>query len=121
MDSNQIDPQVQKELNTPLKTQEAVNPEDQAFLELIVKLVNEGKINLYSPSSLLNDEVYNKLDNVQKGKTDIEAQNMLTAIRNIKGLYDAGYKDTYQIFYQVSELRLTKERLEYHGGDLFII
>ena len=121
MDSNQIDPQVQKELNTPLKSQEPVNPADQAFLELIVKLVNEGTINLYRPDTLLNDAVYEKLDNLQKGKTDIEAQNMLTAIRNIKGLYDAGYKDTYQIFYQVSELRLSKERLENLGGDLFII
>ena len=46
--------------------------------------------------------------------------NLLSTIREIKGLYEAGFQDTYQLWYMVEKLRLTKERLE-ADNDLFII
>ena len=113
------DDQTQKRLNEPLKHDG--NSKNKDFLETVVKLVNEGKIQIYKPDSLINHEVYDKLDQAAKGKVDYEAMNLLMVIREIKGLYDAGYKDTYQIDNLVEKLRVTKERLEIQGGDLFII
>ena len=47
--------------------------------------------------------------------------NLLSALRDIKGLYDAGQKDTYQMQNLIDRVQNTKERLEEEGGDLFII
>lgn len=114
-----VDAQTQKQLNEPLKYNGSSQNKD--FLEMLVKLINEGKIQVYKPDTLINHDVYDKLDQTAQGKTDYEAVNMLMIIREIKGLYDAGYKDTYQIDNLVEELRVSKERLEVQGGDLFII
>lgn len=113
------DDQTQKELNAPLKYEGSSQNKD--FLEKLVNLMNEGKIEVYKPDTLMNHEVYDKLDQSAKGKADYEAMNLLHVIREIKGLYDAGYKDTYQIDNLVEKLRITKERLEMQGGDIFII
>lgn len=113
------DEQTQKKLNEPLKYDGSSKNKD--FLEMLVKLLNDGKIHVYKPDTLINHEVYDKLDGKSKGKADYEAMNLLMIIREIKGLYDAGYKDTYQIDNLVEKLRVTKERLEMQGGDIFII
>ena len=114
-----VDAQTQKQLNEPLKYNGSSQNKD--FLEMLVKLINEGKIQIYKPDTLINHEVYDKLDQTAQGKADYEAVNMLMVIREIKGLYDAGYKETYQIDNLVERLRVSKERLEVQGGDLFII
>lgn len=113
------DEQTQKKLNEPLKYDGSSQNKD--FLEMLVKLINDGKIQVYKPDTLFNHEVYDKLDQAAKGKADYEAMNLLHVIREIKGLYDAGYKATYQIDNLVEKLRVTKERLEMQGGDIFII
>lgn len=112
---------VQQALNIPLKKDDGMSAEDEAFLNLILGLVNEGKINLYQPSSLIHNAVYDPLTDQQKEKVEIEAMNLLNGIREIKGLCDAGFRETFQVENLVSGLRLSKERLEELGGDLFII
>lgn len=109
------------ELNTPLKDSRGIDPKEKEFLEKLVSLINEGKINLFKADTIINSEIYNKLSEDKQGKTDLEALNLLAAIREIKGLYDAGFADTYQMENLVERLRVTKERLEEAGGDLFII
>lgn len=121
MDTPIIDEQTQKELNIPLKDTEGNAQKDQPFLEMIMKLVNEGKIDLFKPGSLINQNLYDALPDEKKAQTDLEAANLLATIRDIKGLYEAGYRDTFQIHNLVLKLKDTKERLEEAGGDLFII
>lgn len=115
-----IDEKTQKELNTPLRDDSARSPEDKELLELLMKLISDGKINLYRPSSLINQAVYDNLPMEKRGQVDFAAMNLLAAVREIKGLNDAGFQDTYQTWYLVEKLRLTKEQLE-AGNDLFII
>ncbi|MBI2634212.1 hypothetical protein HYW82_00900 [Candidatus Peregrinibacteria bacterium] len=115
-----IDEKIQKELNTPLKDDSARSEEDKGFLELLMKLIRDGKIDLYKASTLINPAVYQNLTEEKKGKADFEAMNLLSTIREIKGLFEAGFQDTYQLWYMVEKLRLTKERLE-ADQDLFII
>lgn len=116
-----IDEKIQKELNIPLKDQKGIDPKEREFLENLVKLINQGKINLFRADTLINHEVYDKLSEDKQGRADLESLNLLAAIREIKGLYDSGFVDTYQMENLVERLRLTKERLESCGGDLFII
>lgn len=116
-----FDPETQKRLNEPLKDPTGVDPKDQEFLQSIVSLIEEGKINLYRPSSLLNGEAYDKLSNELKAKADLESMNLLNSVRDIKNLYENGFRDSFQIQYAVNEARMEKERVEQVCGDVFII
>ncbi len=117
-----MDEATQRNLNTPLQDNTGrLDGKDQEFLNLIISLIDEKKIDLYQPATLINNEVYDKLDEKAQGQVDLEAINMLTAIREIKGLYDNGFKETFQMENLVHRLRMTKERLEETGGDVFII
>lgn len=115
------DEETQKNLNKPLAKTNGMSEEDRQFLALLVDKIESGEINEYRPETLVNKVVYEKLSEERQGKVDLEAMNLLADIRQIKDLHDAGYNDTYQMEYMVATLRATKERLEYEGGDLFII
>ncbi len=119
--NNQIDPDTQKTLNTPLAIPSGNDPKDEEFLNVVLDLISTGKIDLYKPDTLINHAIYDQLPVDKKGKADIEAFNMLTAIREIKGLVDAGFKETFQVQNLVQSIRHIKERLEIEGGDVFII
>jgi len=113
--------EAQKLLNTPLVMTQPMTDQDQQFLNMLVDLVNSGKINLYGPDTLINHAIYDTLPQDRQGKVDLEAINLLGAIREIKDLQDHGFGQTFQINNLVERLRVTKERLESEGGDLFII
>lgn len=119
-DNSHIADDTQQRLNAPLSGK-ALSGEDQIFLNQIMNLVEEGQINLYSPSTLLNEAVYNALSDEAKGQADHNAMNMLTKIREIVNLKRAGMDAGYQIENLVHSLRLSKERMEEHDGNIFII
>jgi hypothetical protein len=123
-DQIQISAKDQQALNQPMKNDQtiiAIDPKDREFLKMIVKKVDKGEIRLYVPASLINHAVYDNLDESTQGKADYDAFNLLTAIREIYTLWHAGDRDSFQIIYQVHRMRLTKERLENIGGDIYII
>ncbi|GEM_PF-450732 len=112
---------VQQMLNNPTEHAAQLDPKDQAFLAMLMEKVERGGIDLLKPSSLLNMAVYEKLDEKAQGKADFDAVNLLAAIREIRNLWNAGNRDTYQIENAVHRIRVTKERLEELGGDVFVI
>lgn len=115
------DEQVQKELNTPLAAPEGVSEKNREFLHMVVQLIEDGKIELFTPSTLINESVYEKLSEEEKGKADLEAMNLLATVREMKDLFDAGFKDSYQMENLVERVRNSKERIESEKGDIFII
>lgn len=118
---NTIDADMQKRLNTPLAHPAGLDPKDKEFLDMLMKMVSDKKIDIYKPSSLINHAHYDTLPLNIQGKADLEAMNLIGSVRDIKDLYDNGYRDSFQIQNLVSMLRLEKERFEAEGGDLFII
>jgi hypothetical protein len=120
-ESTQISTEVQKELNKPLANPKGMTLSDQQFLDRIIKLVNEGKLNLFSVDSVINHAVYDSLLPEQQSKVEIQALTVLSSIREIKGLYDAGYVNSYQIQNLVEKLKLYVSNIEENGGDVFII
>ncbi|MBD3360976.1 hypothetical protein GF366_04210 [Candidatus Peregrinibacteria bacterium] len=116
-----VDKKTQEELNKPLSDPIGISRENHDFLEKIVDLIEKEKIDLYKPETLINREYYDKLTEREQGKADFEAVNLLSALREIKDLYDLGKIDTYQMQNLLERIRNTKERLEEEGGDLFII
>lgn len=117
----EISPAEQEKLNKPLADDSGVDPDDKAFLDLIVKKIEHKEIDPLKPGSLINHLVYDRLDEQAQGKADMEAFNMLATIREIYKLWQNGDRDSYQIQYMVHKIRLHKEKLEEVGGDIFII
>jgi hypothetical protein len=108
-------------LNQPLKDPSGVKEANQKFLDDVLSKIEKGTVNLFSPSSLLNQAVYGKLSEQIQGKIDIDAINLLAKLRDIKGLHDFGQTDSYQMENLVENVRLIKERIEAEAGDVFII
>ena len=106
-------------LNQPLAGG-SMSQEDQDFLNLILAKIEDKSINLYSPSSLLNNAVYEALPEMEQGKADQNAVILLTRVREIYNLTQISKEPSYQLVNMVDSLRLIKNRLEEHG-DLFII
>lgn len=111
---------VQVLINTPL-ARDPYDEADQALLNLIIKLVNEKKINLYSPSSLLNNDIYEALPHEGKAKADQNSVIMLTKVREIYNLAQSTSEPTHQLKNLVDSFRLNKESVEKMCGDIFII
>lgn len=121
-DNLPIDQTVQKEIiNKPSLLPTSVTDENKQLLLLILSKIESGEIKLMDPSSLINQTVYEKLDEISQGKVDQNAFNLMAVIRQIKGLCESGYQDSYQTQNLVQSLRFTKERLEKDLGNVFII
>jgi predicted HTH domain antitoxin len=117
----EISPKTQEALNKPLNLPEGLDQRDREFLDLVVGLIQKGAIKLFEPASLMNHPVYDRLSEMDQGKAELDAYNMLSTIRDIYRLWQAGEHDTYQISNLVHKIRVTKERLEQIGGDIYIL
>lgn len=111
----------QKRLSQPLPKLLGLAAEDEAFLNMVVAKVESKEIDLYRPSSLLNMAVYSSLTQLQQGKVDYDAVNLLSTLRTIYGLWKANPTATYQVENLVHSVRVTKERLEEISGDVYVI
>lgn len=121
-DNLPIDPKVQKKvINDPKSDPSGVSQDDTEFLNMVMDKVERGEINLLDPNTLLNNKVYDKLGEEAKGKADFNALNLLATLRQIKSLWDLDKRDSFQIQNLVRQVKMTKERLEAEGGDIFII
>ncbi len=111
----------QKKLSQPLVKQQGLSAEDEAFLNLVVAKVDSGEIKLLQPSTLINQTVYGGLSEMNQGKIDFEALNLLSDLRTIYGLWKQNLTATYQAENMVRSVRLRKENLETISGDVFVI
>ncbi len=117
-------PEIQISLNTPTKIRPElykVSPKDKAFLKELIAKVESGQIKLFTPSTLLNQPVYDQLSPQLRAKADYDILILVHKIRQIKKIWDEGAKDSYQIMNLVHSLRLAKESLETQQGDVFVI
>lgn len=117
-------PRVQQMLNKPTTIKPKAykpDPLDKEFLKVVIAKVEEGTIKLFTPSTLLNQPVYEGLSSQLKAKVDYDILILLHKIRQIKKLWDDGAKNSYQIMNLVHSLRLAKESLESQQGDVFVI
>ena len=117
----ELSPTAQEALNKPLLHPGGLSDEDQKFLAMLVGKIEKKEINLYQPSSLFNHAVYDNLSEQAKNRAEFDAYNMLGAIRDIYRLMQAGHNATYQLENLVHRIRITKERLEEAGGDIYVI
>jgi hypothetical protein len=111
-----IDNKTQTMINTPMKDDTGVDAKDQEFIKTVMNLIQEGKINLFIPETLMNKPVYENLNYMAKGIADVNAVSLLGDLRQIKRLKEQGYDESFQIQNLIHHVRTTKERL-----DIYII
>ena len=73
------DQQTQNMLNKPPADPTGVDLEDQKYLDKIIKYVNEGKIKLLVPNSLINDSIYDRLSDQEKAEIDVKKMAVLSS------------------------------------------
>lgn len=107
-------------LNNPVSTE--MSPEDSAFLKDVVDKIEKKAVDLYTPSSLLNKEIYQKLEGSKSANVDLILHNLLASLRLIHSWHTSGGTDSnFQMIQLVHEVRLKKEALEKEVGDVLKI
>jgi hypothetical protein len=117
----EITTEMQDRLNQPLASSTELDPKDTEFLQLLNQKIAAKEIQLFTPSSLFNLAIYEKLGPSAQVKAEMDAYNMLASIREINRLWQAGHSVSYQLQNLVHKIRVTKERIEAEAGDIYII
>jgi len=118
-----IDEQTQSALNQPFSNpQTSLSDDDKSFLENLIKRIESGEINLHSPSSILNQEVYDQLPGDKKSQADLFLNSTLFVIRQAYDFYQSSFDNNSDMMINmVQELRMKKETLEKELGDVLKI
>ncbi|MBU1019051.1 MAG: hypothetical protein ABII07_06180 [Patescibacteria group bacterium] len=120
-DNAPISDETQEIVNTPIADPTGTSDDDRVLLNKIIQLVDDGKINLYQPSTLINQEVYDGLSDEVKGKVDQQSFNMLSTIRELHAFNASEFtNDSFQFQNMIHRLRLQKEATENESGDVFV-
>lgn len=116
-----ISPSLQGAMNNPPLDPDGIDVTDEQYLEIIMKMIEGKKIDLLSPRSLLNLDIYEKLSSDKEYKVDMNTQILMARLRDIHELWKRGEKKTYQMKQLIAELRQTESRVENECGDVFVI
>ena len=118
-----IDAKTQSMLNTPFSSEgSTMSAEDKAFVEDIVSKVDAGEMNLHSPSTIMNQDIYDKLSGENQAKSDLFVNSTLFVLRQIYDFYKSDLDNNSDMMINmVQELRHKKETLENEIGDVLKI
>ncbi len=118
-----IDAKTQEMLNTPFSDgSTSMSSEDKAFVEDIISKVDAGDMNLHAPSSIMNQDIYEKLSGEDQAKSDLFVNSTLFVLRQIYDFYKSELDNNSDMMINmVQELRHKKETLENEIGDVLKI
>jgi|SRR3989339_927881 len=116
-----IDQDLQQIMNTPPLDPDELNVTDKQYLEIIIKMIESGKINLLNPRTLLNEKVYDQLKGEKEKKVDINTNILMARLRDIYELWKLKKITTYQMKLLIQELRQIEARVEQECGNVYVI
>ncbi|MFN7159976.1 MAG: hypothetical protein ACK4NC_00015 [Candidatus Gracilibacteria bacterium] len=108
-------------LGKPSKVEQLNALQVQAYLHLLQGLLTEHKVNLVTPSTLINQANYQLLNELDQGKIDMAAGVLAGYLRALQGLLERDEHETFQTEYTVQMIWKYKEKYEKDLGDIFII
>ncbi|KKP39181.1 MAG: hypothetical protein UR28_C0009G0005 [Candidatus Peregrinibacteria bacterium GW2011_GWF2_33_10] len=116
-----ISDNLQQKMNTPPLDPDGGDLTDQQYLGIIMKMVESKKINLMNQNTLLNLEIYEKLNPQQTVKVDMNTQVIMFRLREIHNLWKSDSSMTYQMKHLITELRQIESRVEQECGNVYVI
>lgn len=110
MPKDELSIQDQKKLGKPL----GIDPRDTESLESYISMLEKlmPTIDFNDPTSLLNKDVYDSLNDQQQGLVDMKLGSMLAALAFIQNMYREGMGHSAETEYYVNMLKHDKEQLE---------
>ena len=117
----QADEQTQKMLNQPVQDATGFNPGHEEFLKMLIQKIEAGEINVYSPETIYNRQVYDQLTEEQQEGADLAAVNLVALIRQVENLWKLDQKATFQIQNLVEAIFEKKSKFEAEYGNVYII
>lgn len=98
----------------------SIRQDHKEFIERCIQLIDSGEIDLMVPTSCLNTEVYEALDEEWKDKTDIALTNIIDQLRLIAEFWKSKNTpdESPQLDTMVEQLWQMKQRIEEHH-DVF--
>ncbi len=108
----------QKKAGTPVSG--SIGKEHRDFLKTLKKLLDSGDINPDEPKSLLNMDVYEKLDESWQDKTDLMLMNVAQQLGLIAQFLESAETpaESPQLQTMVEQLWQSKQQIEEHH-DVF--
>ncbi len=118
--SRDLTEEEQKKMGTPVSG--SMGDEHRNFLKKVFELVDGNAVDLYNPQSLLNEDIYNSLDETWRDKSDLTLINVANQLRRIQEFrLSADTPDeSPQLQAMIEELWQMKQRIEEHY-DVFKI
>jgi len=94
----------------------------EQFMIQLIKMVDDGVLNLLNPTSFLQ-KAYQSLDEVQRGKVDLQLINLMDQTRHIYDFYKSVKTPNAspQLQTMVEQLWQMKSKLEEEVGDVLKI
>ena len=123
LQESKIDESTQSMLNKPWSdSKTSLSKEDMAFLDSLIKKIESEEIKLHTPSSIINQAVYDQLSGENKAKTEIWIGATIALIRQLNDFYHSAFDNNSDMMISmVKELRMKKETLEKEIGDVLKI
>lgn len=123
LQNTQIDQSTQTMLNKPWSDEKtSLSTEDKTFLDALIKNIENGEIKLHTPSSIINQTVYDQLSGANKAKTELWINATIALIRQVNDFYHSEFDNNSDMMISmVKELRAKKETLEKEIGDVLKI
>ena len=108
----------QKELGKPVGA--ALADEHANFLQIVLKLIDDGKIDLVNPQSIFNQDVYDGLSDEWKARTDQALPNIISLLERVMDLHSRPEEnESMEMKNLIETLWQAKQRIEEHA-DVFI-
>jgi hypothetical protein len=111
----------QAELNKPLQDNSGFNEGQEAFLNDLIKKLNNGTLDTHNTDTLYNHSIYDQLPEEEQEQTSLTAVNLMSLIRQIQQLWEIDQKATFQIQNLVESVFQMKSKFEEKHGDVYII
>jgi hypothetical protein len=91
-----------------------MDPKVEEFLQTLLKLLEEKKIDTTNPESFINKDIYDTMPQEWKGKTDMALLNIAHQIEDIEQFYKSKQtpNESPQLQNMIETLWLMKERIE---------
>ena len=98
----------------------SLTDEHSIFLNTVIRLLDEGKIDTKNPQSFIKSDVYDGLSDELKAKTDQTVPNIITILEHIMDLHARKEDNASEEMKSLIEtLWQAKQRIEEHA-DVFI-
>ena len=120
-DSHDLSTEEQIALGIPALVEQLNDAEIQEYLSLLEKKMEQHAINLFTPSTLINKDIYLKLTELQQGRVDFSCMNLVHLLRQVKQLQERNEATSAQMENLVQTIFQYKNKLENEMGDVLVI